>query len=158
MGIFRRRVPSHYIRIHRDNVVKADWIILLEAGTIVGPTPEKLRVAKATTERSIATRHTIFLRRSYYLVLEGYDARIHALFFCPQLYKYDSENKVVPLDGEEIGKMVARAVQSGVVERRPWYAPLEKTPLQPVINGGGAQTEFDTLVVNEPQTRGVAAA
>jgi hypothetical protein len=150
MGMFRRRVPAHYIKIHRDNVVKTDWIILLEAGTIVGPTPEKLRVAKATTERSIATRHNIFLRRTYYLVLEGYDPRIHALFFCPQLYKYDSDNKLVQLDGDEIGKMVARAVQAGVVERRPWYAPLEKTPVQPVISGA-PPTEFDTLVVNEPQ-------
>jgi hypothetical protein len=156
MGIFRRRVPSHYIRIHPDNVGKADWIILLEAGTIVGPTPEKLRVAKATLERTIARKHNIFLRRSYYLVLDGYDPRIHALYFCPQLYKFDSESKLVPLEGEEIGKMVARAVQGGVVEKRPWYSPLEKTPQQPIITAS-TPTEFDTLVVNEPPARHVAA-
>ena len=156
MGLFRRRVPHHYIRVHPDNVTKSDWIILLEAGTIVGPTPEKLRVAKATQERIIATKHNIFLRKAYFLVLEGYDPRIHALYFCPQLYKFDGENKLVPLDGEEIGKMVARAVQGGVVEKRPWYGPLDKSPQNPVISD--AAPEFDTLVVNEPHARGAAAA
>ena len=36
MGIFRRKVPQHYIPIHPDNIGKNDWLILLEAGTIVG--------------------------------------------------------------------------------------------------------------------------
>ena len=89
-------------------------------------------------------------------MLDGYDPRIHALYFCPQLYKFDSESKLVPLEGEEIGKMVARAVQGGVVEKRPWYSPLEKTPQQPIITAS-TPTEFDTLVVNEPPARHVAA-
>ena len=42
MGIFHRKVPSHYIPIHPDNIGKKDWIILLEAGTILGPSNEKL--------------------------------------------------------------------------------------------------------------------
>jgi hypothetical protein len=52
MGILRRKVPSHYIPIHPDNIAKKDWIILLEAGTIVESAPQKLRVALATTEKS----------------------------------------------------------------------------------------------------------
>jgi hypothetical protein len=37
MGLFRRKVPSHLIRIHPDNATSKDWVILLEAGTIIGP-------------------------------------------------------------------------------------------------------------------------
>jgi hypothetical protein len=103
MGIFRRKVPIHYIEIHPHNLGKNDWIIVLEAWTIVGPSPERLRIAKATTDRKIVTKYNIFLRKRHYLVLEGYDKRIHALYFCPQLYRYDSDHKLVPLEGEEIG-------------------------------------------------------
>jgi len=39
-------VPSHLIPIHPDNTKSKDWVILLEAGTIVGPSPDKLRVAR----------------------------------------------------------------------------------------------------------------
>ena len=46
MGIFRRTAPSHLIPVHPDNAIKKDWVILLEAGTIVGPSPERLRVAR----------------------------------------------------------------------------------------------------------------
>src|SRR6266404_2586086 len=116
MGIFRRKVPSHYIPIHPDNITKNDWIIILEAGTIVGPSTEKLRVASASMDREIVKKYNIFLRPQHFLVLEGYDPRIHALFFCPQLYKFNSDNKLVALEGEEIGKLVAQAVQGGVVE------------------------------------------
>ena len=89
MGIFKRTVPINYVPIHRDNIKKKDWIILLEAGTIVGPSTEKLRVASATVERKIVTKYNIFLRPKHYLVLDGYDPRIHRVFFCPQLYKHD---------------------------------------------------------------------
>jgi hypothetical protein len=57
MGIFRRRVPNHYIPIHPDNVAKNDWIIVLEAGTIVGPSPDRLRVARATLESKIVKKY-----------------------------------------------------------------------------------------------------
>ena len=56
MGLFRRKAPSHLIRIHPDNATSKDWIILLEAGTIIGPSPERLRVARATQERKIARK------------------------------------------------------------------------------------------------------
>jgi hypothetical protein len=61
MGIFRRNVPIHYVPVHPDNIAKKDWIILLEAGTIVGPSAEKLRVALATLEKKIVTKYNIFL-------------------------------------------------------------------------------------------------
>ena len=62
MGIFRRKVPINYIPIHPDNVRKKDWVILLEAGTIIGPSADKLRVARATLEKRIVRKYNIFLR------------------------------------------------------------------------------------------------
>src|SRR5260370_38369719 len=102
MGIFRRKVPRHYVPIPPENIAKKDWIVLLEAGTIIGPSAEKLRVALATLERTVVTKYNIFLKKKHFLVLEGYDPRIHALFFCPQLYKFDADNKLVALAGDEI--------------------------------------------------------
>jgi len=152
MGIFRRKVPIHYIPVHQDNIKKNDWIILLEAGTIVGPSAEKLRVALATLEKKIATKYNIFLRRKHFLVLEGYDPRIHALYYCPQLYKYDGEKRLVPLEGEEIGRLVAKAVQNGVVEKRPWYPPSEMLPRKPVVDGK-MDIDFDSMVVDAPVSK-----
>jgi hypothetical protein len=152
MGIFRRKVPIHYIPVHQDNIKKKDWIILLEAGTIVGPSAEKLRVALATLEKKIATKYNIFLRRKHFLVLEGYDPRIHALYYCPQLYKYDGEKRLVPLEGEEIGRLVAKAVQNGVVEKRPWYPPSEMLPRKPVVDGK-MDIDFDSMVIDAPVSK-----
>jgi hypothetical protein len=144
------------IPVHRDNAVKKDWVILLEAGTIVGPSPERLRVARSTMERKVVKRFNILLRAQYFLVVEGYDPRIHAVYFCPQLYRYDPEKKLVPLQGEEIGKLIAQALEGGVQERRPWYGPADKTPDRPVIDTP-MQTEFDTVVVEMPNARSSAA-
>jgi len=146
MGILRRKVPSHLIPIHRDNATNKDWVILLEAGTIVGPSPERLRVARSTLERKIVRKHNFWLRAERFLVVEGYDPRIHAVYFCPQLYKYDSEKKLVPLQGDEIGRLIANALENGIVERRPWYAPAEKLPDRPIISTP-LQTDYDSLVV-----------
>ena len=149
MGFLRRKVPTHYIPIHAQNVSSKDWIILLEAGTIVGPSAEKLRVAQATLEKKIVKRYNIFLRPKHYLVLDGYDPRIHTLYFCPQLYRFDDGNKLVGLEGEEIGRLVAQAVQDGVTKKRPWYEPSEKLPHEPVITPN-RQMDFDSLVVEQP--------
>ena len=81
MGIFRRNVPRNYLPIHPDNIAANDWIILLEAGTIVGPSAVKLRVALATLEKKVVTKYNIFLRKKHYLVLPGYDPRIHLYIF-----------------------------------------------------------------------------
>ena len=150
MGLFRRKVPIHYIPVHPDNIAKKDWIILLEAGTIVGPSAEKLRVALATLEKKVVTKYNIFLRPEHFLVLEGYDPRIHALYYCPQLYKYDGDKKLVPLEGEEIGKLVAQAVQNGVVDQQPWYAPSEMLSRKPIVDGK-MDIDFDSVVVDTPK-------
>ena len=156
MGIFRRKVPSHLIPIHPDNAAKKDWLILLEAGTIVGPSPERLRVARSTLERKIVKKYNILMRAQQFLVVDGYDPRIHALYFCPQLYRYDPDKKLVPLQGEEIGRLIAQALESGVTARRPWYEPAEKSPDEPVISAP-MQTEFDTVVVEMPAARNSVA-
>jgi hypothetical protein len=156
MSILRRTVSRHQIQIHPDNVGNKDWIILLEAGTIVGPTPDKLRVARSTQERKLVKKYDILLRRTYFLDLEGYDPRNHVVYFCPQLYKYDPDKKLVPLQGEEIGRLIAHALESGINERRPWYEPCERLPEQPVVNT--PQEQFDSLVVDMPNARNSKAS
>ena len=131
MDIFRRKVPIQYIPIHEDNVGKKNWVILLEVGTIVGPSTEKLRVAKVTTDKTIVTKYDIFLRKQHYLVIEEYDPQFHVLYFCPQLYKSNSEGRLSPLEGEEIGRLVAEAVQEGVLEQQPWYDRSNLLKTQP---------------------------
>ena len=81
-------------------------------------------------------------------MVEGYNPRIHALYFCPQLFRHDSD-RLVPLEGEEIGQLIARAVEASAIERRPWYEPMDKLPQDPLINGAMVG-EFDTLVVELP--------
>jgi len=152
MGVFRRKVPSHFVRVHPDNIANKDWLIMLEAGTIIGPSPERLRVARSTQERKIVKKYNIMLQSEHFLLVEGYDPRIHAVFFCPQLYKYDSDQKLVPLQGDEIGRLIAHAVEGGIAERRPWYQPAEKLPDQPIIDAPN-KMEFETLVVDMPPAR-----
>src|SRR5207302_6876563 len=106
MGIFRRKVSRHQIRIHPDNVRNKDWIVLLEAGTIVGPTPDKLRVARSTQERKVVRKYNIFLRVTYFLDLEGYDPRIHVVYFCPQLYIYEHDKKITAVQAEVVGEHI----------------------------------------------------
>ena len=151
MAVFRRKAPTHLIPISADNAASKDWVILLEAGTIVGPSPDKLRVARSTLDKKIVNRYDVLLRVKHFLEVEGYDPRIHAVYFCPQLYKYDPDKKLVPLQGEEIGRLIAQALASGVKERRPWYEPSEKLPDQPIINT--PKDEFETLVVEMPSAR-----
>jgi hypothetical protein len=153
MGILRRKVPSEFVPVHPDNVANKDWVILLEAGTIIGPSPEKVRVARWTQERKIVRQRNILSRRSeHFIVVEGYDPRIHAVYFCPQLYKYDADKKLVPLQGEEIGRLIARAVEAGVTGRRPWYEPSEEPPGEPIISTP-VDTDYETLVVDMPAAR-----
>src|SRR6478736_8496122 len=104
MGIFRRKKRNHLIPIHPHNVGSKDWLILLEAGTIVGSSPEGLRVAQATQERKVVMKRERILKRKPFLFVNGYVTRIHAVYFCPQLYRYYSDKKLVPLPGKKIGK------------------------------------------------------
>ena len=127
-------------------------MILLEAGTIVGSSPEGLRVAQATQERKVVMKRERILKRKPFLVVNGYDPRIHAVYFCPQLYRYDSDKKLVPLPGEEIGKLIAQSIEGGVRKRRIWYEPSEKLPEQPIISAP-SPIEFDTVVVDMASAR-----
>ena len=151
MAVSRRKASTHLIPVSPDNALSNDWVILLEAGTIVGPSPDRLRVARSTLEKKIVKRYGPRLRAKYFLDVEGYDPRIHAVYFCPQLFKYDPDKKLVPLQGEEIGRLIARALASGIKERRPWYEPAEKLPDQPIVNT--PKDEFESLVVEMPDER-----
>ena len=85
MGMFRRRVPNHYIPIHPDNVGKNDWIIVLEAGTIVGPSPDKLRVAVATLERKIVKKS---ISCSEPNTISSWTATIRAFTHCISVHNF----------------------------------------------------------------------
>ena len=146
---FFQKVPN-LIPIDPDNVVSNDWIILLEANTIVDSSGE-LRLARATKERKIIKRFRSF-RRQPFLVVDGYDPRIHTLYFCPQLYKHDEHGSLVPLEGEEIGRLLAKALEGKVKLRLPWYEPAHKLPADPII-AGDLNKEFDTLVIDEAPDR-----
>jgi hypothetical protein len=147
--MFRQKLPDHLVSIRPENASKKDWVIVLEAGTIIGPSPEKLRVASATVDRKVVKKFTSPFKSDHFLVLEGYDPRIHSVYFCPQLYRHDSDKKLVPLSGEEIGELLARALEGGVRQRRPWYEPAEKMPDVPII-AASMETEFDSVVVEMP--------
>jgi hypothetical protein len=152
MSIFRKSLPSHLIPIDPASTCNKDWLIVIEAGTIVGPSTDRIRVARSTQERKVIRRYDLLLRAKHYLVVEGYNPRIHAIYLCPQLYKYDANQKLVPLQGEEMGQLIAHALSNRVAQRRPWYEPSEKLPDEPVI-GVQALTEFDTVVVEMPASR-----
>lgn len=136
-----RRKPSHdLVPIHPDNSSSKDWAILLEAGTIVGPSPRRIRVARWMQEKKIVKKYDAFLRTKYFIAVEGFN---------PQLFRYDDGDRLVPLEGEEIGQLIARAVEAGATERRPWYEPTGKLPEEPLIKSA-TLGEFDTLVVEMP--------
>jgi hypothetical protein len=56
------------------------------------------------------------------------------------------------LEGEEVGQLIARAIEASAAERRPWYEPIAKLPQEPLINST-ILSEFDTLVVELPSKR-----
>ena len=62
----------------------------------------------------------------------------------------------MPLQGDEIGRLIAHAVEGGITERRPWYDPSEKLPDRPIIDAQ-MYMEFDTVVVDVPSTQNPAA-
>jgi hypothetical protein len=147
MGVSNRKARRHRIPIHPDNSTSKDWIILLEANTIVGPSLEKLRVARATQERKLVKEYDFFLRPTYFLVVEDYDPRIHVVYFCPQLYKQGEDTNLVPLHGEEIGRLIANALENGAKEGAPWYEPAIGLPDEPAITSS-LEPDLDSLVVD----------
>jgi len=156
MAFFRRKKRRHLIPLHRDNARNDDWLLILEANTIVGPDRQALRVACATRERKIVTRLRSF-RPQPFLMLEEYDPRIHVLFFCPQLYQYDKDGALVPLRSDEIGKFVARALDDKTAARRPWYNLMQALPGRPLVAEPMLE-EYDTLLVESPPTQPLLSA
>lgn len=150
MGIFGKRQGTS-VPINADNASSKDWLVLLEAATIVGRERERLRVALTTKERRIRKKRKLFGKTEYFIILDEYDPRIHALYFCPQLYKND-DGKLEPLTGQEIGQLMAKALEAGAIEKAPWYEPSDGMPREPVIKVG-PQMEFDSLVVDAPNPK-----
>ena len=149
MGIFNRQ--GNLVPIHADNANTRDWLVLLEAATVVGQQRDRLRVALTTQERKLVKRRKLFGKTEHFLVVDGYDPRIHALYFCPQLYK-NEEGTLVPLTGAEIGQLMAQALEGGAIEKPPWYEPSDGLPKEPVIRAT-PQMEFDSLVVDAPNPK-----
>jgi hypothetical protein len=149
MRIFSKQ--GTLVPIHPDNAKTKDWVVLLEATTIVGESRDKLRVALTTQERKLVRKKKFFQKSEYFLIVDGYDPRIHALYFCPQLYRKE-DGALVPLSGQEIGQLMAQAMEGGAVEKLPWYQPSDGVPEEPIIDAA-AQVEFDSLVVDAPIAR-----
>ncbi|WP_426610514.1 hypothetical protein [Bradyrhizobium sp. McL0616] len=150
MGIFDRHRGT-LVPVHADNAKTRDWLVLLEAATIVGQQRDKLRVALTTQERKVVKKRRLFRKSEHFLVIDGYDPRIHALYFCPQLYKNEN-GSLVPLVGPEIGQLMAQALEGGALEKPPWYEPADSTPKDPVIKAAPSM-ELDSLVVDAPRPR-----
>jgi hypothetical protein len=144
------------VPIHPDNVNTKDWVVLLETSTIVGHTRDKLRVALTTQDRKLIKKRKLFRKAEYFLVVDGYDPRIHALYFCPQLYK-NEDGTLVPLSGQEIGQLMAQALEGGAIEKPPWYEPSDDVPIEPVIKAT-SKMELDSLVVDAATTKTNGAA
>jgi hypothetical protein len=66
VGFFRNNLSNDLVPIHPDNISNKDWVILLEAGTITGPSPQRIRVARWMQERLQEARpvhaHEVFYR------------------------------------------------------------------------------------------------
>ena len=150
MSIIGRR-QGIAVPINADNANSRDWLVLLEAATVIGQQRDKLRVALTTKERRVRKKRSLFRKPEYYVVLDEYDPRIHALYFCPQLYK-NEDGSLVPLSGPEIGQLMAKALENGAIEKAPWYEPSDSVPTEPVIKGGPTM-ELDSLVVDVPQSK-----
>jgi hypothetical protein len=147
MSVFGRQ-RCNLVPVHHDNVNTNDWLVLLEATTIVGQQRDKLRVALTTKERRLVKKRKLFRKSEHFLLVEGYDPRTQALYFCPQLYK-NEDGELVALSGQEIGQLMAKALEGGALEKPPWYEPSDGRPKEPVIKST-PEKELDTLVVDAP--------
>jgi hypothetical protein len=143
MSIFKRQSQGTLVPIHPDNAKTKDWVVLLEAATIVGQSRDKLRVALTTQERKLVRKKKLFQQPRYFLIVAGYDPRIHGLYFCPQLYRKE-DGGLVPLSGEEIGQLMAQALEGGAIEKSPWYEPSDSMPKEPIIEAA-PELEFEAL-------------
>jgi hypothetical protein len=158
MNSIKGRLQGNLVPVNADNANTRDWLVLLEASTIVGHERGKLRVALVTQERKLVKKRKLFRKTEYFLVVDGFDPRIHALYFCPQLYK-NEDGALIPLSGEEIGRLMAQALEGGAIEKRPWYQPADEVPEETIIKHT-SEMEFDSLVVDvapSPKAPGLRA-
>ena len=58
MSIFTKTSQGTLVPIHPDNAKTKDWVVLLEAATIVGQSRDKLRVALTTQERKLVKKRS----------------------------------------------------------------------------------------------------
>ena len=156
MRLPRMRHSGQLIPIHRDNLHTADWVILLEVGTIVDKSDKRLRVARVTRARKIVRRYWL-LKPKTFIAIEDFDPRLHMIFLCPQLYRYDKRDRLIPLGPNEIGQFVAKSLDSKAIKRRPWYKPSEAIPAEPIIRDS-LLSEFDSLLVEQPMLPSPATA
>jgi hypothetical protein len=124
MSIFGKQ-RGNLVPVHKDNVNTNDWLVLLEAATVVGHQRDKLRVALTTKERKVVKKRKLFRKSEDFLFVDGYDPRIHALYFCPQLYK-NEDGELVALSGQEIGQLMAKALEGGAIEKPPWVRTFRR--------------------------------
>ncbi len=146
MGIFRRHDRRELLPVHPENVRNKDWVILLEANTVVDSSGERVRVAGVTQGREIIKSRWPFGPR-FFLSIEGYNPRIHFVVFCPQLYRRDRDGRLLPLRGADIGQFIAYALNNKVMPRNPWYGLTSEPPHQPVITESLID-EYDTLIAD----------
>ena len=66
MSIVGRKAVGNLVPIHPDNARKKDWIVLLEASTIVGTPRDKLRVALTSLERKVKKKFKFFSPAEYF--------------------------------------------------------------------------------------------
>jgi hypothetical protein len=144
------------VQIHPSNAINDHWAILLEASTIIGTRAKKLRVASATQQKMVVQRFTLNHRKTF-LIIEEYNPRIHILLFCPQLYQYDQAGRLSPLEGEEIGRFIADALEQKAPPKCPWYNPLHATPVEAVLNEQ-MPSEYDTLVIEPALSASIVPA
>jgi len=95
-------------------------------------------------------------KRWAFLVVDGHDPRIHAPYFCPQLCRYDHDKKLVPLQGNEIRRLIAQSLEFGATEWRPRHRPAEKMPDQPIISPQ-MHADFDTAGLDMSTVQNSAA-
>jgi hypothetical protein len=129
---------------------------LVRGGYDCGARTRQAQVALTTQERKIVKRRKSFGKTEHFVVVDGYDPRIHALYFCPQLYKNEG-GALVPLTGQEIGQLMAQALERGAIEKPPWYEPSDSLPKEPVIKAT-PEMEFDSLVVDAPAQKAKSPA
>ena len=138
------------------NANSKDWVILLEASTIVGPSPDRLRIARATLERRVVKKYNIFLRARHFLVVDGYNPRHSCAVFLPAALPLRLRQEArARCRAKRSARCIAQSLEGGVAERRPWYQPADKFPNDPVISGP-MQSEFDTVVVEMSSARSAA--